>query len=151
MATLPIVVGQDTPILRAKTKKVQTVTKEILKLLKDMEETTVAAQGAGIAAPQVGRFERLCIAAIGGKLTPLINPDITWRSEDMASAEEGCLSLPDVWIHVSRPTGIILRYETPEGKKRELKLSSLDARIVQHEVDHLEGILITDHRKQTVL
>lgn len=151
MASLPIVVGQEIPILRAKTKKVKSVTKEILKLLKDMEETVVAAQGAGIAAPQVGRTERLCLAAIGGKLTPLINPDITWRSEDTATAEEGCLSLPDVWIHVTRPTNIILRYETPEGKERELKLSSLDARIVQHEVDHLEGILITDHRRQTVL
>jgi peptide deformylase len=65
--------------------------------------------------------------------------------------EEGCLSLPEVWIQVTRPTEIILKYMTESGKPRELKLSGWDARVVQHEVDHLDGVLIVDHRRSAVL
>ncbi|MBP7114382.1 MAG: peptide deformylase [Candidatus Peribacteraceae bacterium] len=151
MPVLPIVIGEKTPILRKKTVPVKTITKEIKKLLKDMEETVIAAKGAGLAAPQIGRSERLCIALIGSKLTALINPIITWKSDTTAIAEEGCLSLPDLWLNISRPTDIIVKYETDGGKKRELKLSGFDARVVQHETDHLDGILITDHRLHTVL
>lgn len=150
MPALPIVTGQDAPVLRAKTKRVPSVTKDILKLIKDMTDTVIEAEGAGIAAPQVGRSERVCIALIGRKLTPLINPEITRMSEEKVIAEEGCLSLPQVWINVSRSKDIVVRYETPSGKERELKLSDMDARVVQHEVDHLEGILIVDHRTSAV-
>ncbi len=151
MPALSIVIGEKTPILRKKTVPVSTITKEIKKLLSDMKETVVVAKGAGIAAPQVGRNERLCIAMIGNKLVALVNPFITWKSETTAVAEEGCLSLPDLWMDVSRSTDIILEFQTEAGKKRELKLSGFDARVVQHEVDHLEGILIVDHRRQKVL
>ncbi len=147
MSALSIVIGENTPILRKKTVPIGTITKEIKKLLSDMKETVVVAKGAGIAAPQVGRNERLCIAMIGNKLVALVNPFITWKSETTAIAEEGCLSLPDLWMDVSRSTDIILEFQTEAGKKRELKLSGFDARVVQHEVDHLEGILIVDHRK----
>lgn len=146
MPALPIVTGQDTPVLRAKTKRVTVVTKDILKLIKDMTDTVIDAEGAGIAAPQVGRSERLCIALIGRKLTPLINPEIIWMSKETVIAEEGCLSLPQVWINVSRSKDIVVRYQTLAKKERELKLSDMDARVVQHETDHLEGILIVDHR-----
>ncbi len=151
MSVLPIVTGKDTPILRRKTEHVPKVTKEIQKLIKDMEETTIANKGAGIAAPQVNRSERICLAMIHKKLTPLINPEITWRSEDMETMEEGCLSLPDLWLHIARPREIIVHFQTGAGRKRELKLSDFNARVVQHEVDHLEGILITDHRRENVL
>ncbi len=151
MPVLPIVIGEKTPILRAKTIPVKTITKEIKKLLSDMKETVVAAKGAGLASPQVGRSERLCIAMIDSKLVALINPFVTWRSDRTAIAEEGCLSLPDLWLNVSRPTDIIVHFETERGAKRELKLSGFNARVVQHETDHLEGILITDHRRQAVL
>lgn len=147
MAVLPIVTGADSPILRKKTQKVAKVTKAVLKLISDMEETTIAAKGAGIAAPQIGRSERICIALIGHKLTPLINPEITERSEEKDIAEEGCLSLPDLWIHVPRSLAITLKYTDLHGKDIERKLLGWDARVVQHEVDHLEGVLIVDYKR----
>lgn len=147
MTRLPIVTGALTPVLRTKTKRVAKVTKEMLKLLRDMEETLVAADGLGIAAPQVNAGLRMCLARIGGKNTPLINPDITWRSTEMAIAEEGCLSLPGDYADVPRATAIIVRYENARGQEQERKLTDLEARIVQHEVDHLEGILIVDYKK----
>jgi len=151
MAVLPLIIGEKNPILRKKTKEVKKVTKEILKVVLDMADTLNAAKGAGLAAPQIGRSERLCLALIGSDVVVLINPNITWRSDTMATSEEGCLSLPDLWLNVSRPTDIVVEYLTHEGKKRERKLSGFDARVVQHEVDHLEGILITDHRRNTVM
>jgi peptide deformylase len=146
MAALPIVTGENTPILRAKTKKVPKVTKEILKLIEDMEETTIHAKGAGIAAPQVNRSERICIAMIQRKLTPLINPEITWMSDEGDMMEEGCLSLPDLWMQVPRSIEIVLKYQDLSGKQIERKLTDYDARVVQHEVDHLDGILIVDYK-----
>lgn len=151
MAVLPLVIGEHNPILRKQTKDVPKVTKDVLKLIDNMLDTMTEAKGAGLAAPQVGRTERVCIALIGKKIVPLINPHILWRSEATSIAEEGCLSLPDVWLNISRPNDITVEYMTTTGKKRELKLSGFDARVVQHEVDHLEGILITDHRKQKIM
>jgi peptide deformylase len=145
MTPLPIVTGQDNPVLRRKTTKVQGTSKEIKKLIRDMEDTVLLAKGAGLAAPQVGRTERVCLAMIQKKMRALINPEITWRSSEQDTAEEGCLSLPDVWLFVTRPTAIIVDFTTISGKKSSLKLSGFDARVVQHEVDHLEGILIVDH------
>lgn len=146
MAVLPILTGEKNPVLRAKTKKIPRITKGILKLLKDMEETAQSSNGAGLAATQIGRSERICIARIGQKLTALINPEIPWISTTLESAEEGCLSLPDIWLYIPRPSEVILRYMSLEGKKIELKLSGWDARVVQHEVDHLDGVLIVDYR-----
>ncbi len=148
MAILPIVTGEKSPILRAKTKNVVKITKEMKALINSMEETTIAAKGAGLAAPQVNRSERICIAMIGKKLTPLINPNITWKSQETDTMEEGCLSLPDLWLQVTRPRDIIVKFLSRTGKERELQLMDFDARVVQHEVDHLEGILITDHQRK---
>ena len=142
---LPIITGADTPILRTKTKKVPAVTKDIQKLLKDMEETTVAADGLGLAAPQIGSDLRVCVARINGRLTPLVNPEITWKSPVTETAEEGCLSLPNIWVPVSRAVEIVVRYQTARGDKKELKLADMDARVVQHETDHLDGKLIVDY------
>ena len=146
MALLPILTGENNPVLRTKTKKVPKMTKELVKVLQDMIDTTIGAKGAGIAAPQVNRSERICIALIGGVLTPLVNPEITWRSEEIDVLEEGCLSLPSVWLPVPRSTSIVLAYKTQEWKDMERKLQAFDARVVQHEVDHLEGKLIVDYR-----
>jgi peptide deformylase len=145
LTALPIVTGQDTPVLRAPTKRVGKVTKEILSLIKDMEDTVKKADGLGLAAPQVDQSLRLCLAKIGRKLTPLIDPEITWRGPAMDIAEEGCLSLPGIWMNVARPTEIVVRYTSPKGAQEERRLAGLDARVVQHEVDHLEGILIVDY------
>ena len=146
MPILPIVTGQDTPILRKKTVNVTKVTKDIEALIADMFLTVQDAKGAGIAAPQVDRTERICIASIGGTLTPLINPVITWYGETEDTMEEGCLSLPGIWIDITRPTEVIVQFQTTKGKKLELKLSGYDARVVQHEVDHLDGVLMIDRR-----
>jgi peptide deformylase len=145
MAVLPIIMGEKNPVLRQKTKKVPRITKDILKLIDDMDATREHAVGAGIAAPQVGRSERLCIAMINKRAVPLINPFITRRSDKMETGEEGCLSLPDVWIQVPRSKEIDLQYQDAKGRKQELTLSDWDARVVQHEVDHLDGVLIVDY------
>lgn len=146
MTAFPIVTGENSPILRKQTTEVPKVTKEIKKLVADMADTVKKAQGAGIAGPQIGQSLRLCLALIGKKMVPLINPYITWKSEDVCVIEEGCLSLPDVpWRHIERPSAIILTYTDVKGKQQERKLKGYDARVVQHEVDHLDGILIVDY------
>lgn len=145
MAVLPIVTGADTPVLRAKTAVIPNVTKNVLKLAKDMEDTVKAADGLGIAAPQVGQSLRICIAKLGGKFVTLVNPQITWKSAETSVAEEGCLSLPGLWRDVTRPVGIVVTFTDLKGKGQERKLEGIDARVVQHEVDHLEGVLIVDN------
>lgn len=147
MAKLPIVTGADTPVLRMKTKLVAKVTKDVTKLLRDMEDTLIAADGLGIAAPQVNESLRMCLAKIGNRITPLINPQITWKNAERAIAEEGCLSLPGQWADVPRATAIIVQYKNAKGEDQERKLTDMEARIVQHEVDHLDGILIVDYKK----
>ncbi len=145
IAVRPIVIGANHPILRAKAKPVPKVTKEIQELMKDMAETCVTADGQGLAAPQVGVSERVIIAVIGDRLVPMVNPEITWRSGEGAIDEEGCLSLPDTYVSVTRDTGIGVRYLDMRGKEQELRLADMDARVVQHEVDHLDGVLIVDY------
>ncbi len=132
-------------MLRVKTKKVPAVTKEIKKLLKDMVETMKHADGVGLAAPQVGSAHRVCIAMIEGKLAALINPKIAKKSKETELDQEGCLSLPDVWLQVPRAVEIQLNYTDEKGAKQERKLSRFSARVVQHEVDHLDGVLIVDY------
>ena len=145
MAILPIVIGPDNPILRKKTKPVPKVTKDLKQLIKDMIETMHEASGVGLAAPQVNRSERICIAVIDKKVTPMINPVITLRSKEKDIDQEGCLSLPNVWLMIPRSVGITLTYTDMKGKKQQRKLSHFSARVVQHEVDHLEGVLIVDY------
>jgi peptide deformylase len=145
VSVLPIVTGADNPVLRAKNKPVPQVTKEIQKLLKDMDETTRAADGLGLAAPQIGQNIRACIVKVNGRLTPMVNPVITQRSADTEYAEEGCLSLPEVWVQVPRSNWIAVKYLDARGKEQERMLNNLEARIVQHEVDHLDGKLIVDY------
>lgn len=142
MSVLPIVTGATTPILHQPTKRVARVTKSVLALVHDMAATVTSAEGAGLAAPQVGRRERVCLALIDGTMEPLINPDITWKSDACITAEEGCLSLPGVWLPIKRSNEIIVRFLALDGKPRELKLSGFDARVVQHVVDHLDVVLI---------
>ena len=144
---LPIVIGPDNPILRRKTKRVAKVNKELKQLAKDMLETMHEANGVGLAAPQVNRTERICIAIIGGKVVALVNPTITHRSKEKAIDQEGCLSLPNIWLDVPRSVEITLEFMDLKGKKQERKLKNFDARVVQHELDHLDGVLIIDYAK----
>lgn len=147
MAILPILQGATNPILRRKTEEVTKVTKDITKFLKDMEATAEASEGLGIAAPQVGKSMRIFLAKVGGRFRPFINPSITWRSSEQESAIEGCLSLPGVEVDVPRAKAVIIRFFDSKGRAQERKLEHLEARIVQHELDHLDGVLIIDYQK----
>lgn len=105
-----------------------------------------AAEGVGLAAPQIGLSLRICIALLHGKVGVFINPQIIWRSAEKEIVEEGCLSLPNTWVPVPRSRAITVRFQNRRGKEEERKLENLPARILQHEIDHLDGILITDYQ-----
>ena len=108
-----------------------------------------AAEGVGLAAPQIGTSLRICIALLHGKATAFINPHIIWQSSEKEIAEEGCLSLPNIWVPVPRSLAITVQFQNRKGKEEERKLEGLPARILQHEIDHLDGVLITDYQENT--
>ena len=114
-----------------------------------MLETMYAAPGVGLAAPQVGVMERLVVADVaeGEERRPmvLVNPEILWRSPERATAEEGCLSLPNQFADVTRPQAVRLSHRDEHGQEHELAADGLLARCVQHELDHLDGVLFVDH------
>lgn len=145
MAVLPILTGADHPLLRKKTKHVPSVTKEVKRLLRDMRATVKAAEGAGLAAPQVGSDLRVCLAMIGGKEMALINAEIVKRGAAKETDLEGCLSLPGLEVRVPRHTEIVVTFLDEKGAAKELRLLDFDARVVQHELDHLDGVLIVDY------
>lgn len=122
------------------------MTKDIKKLINDMHDTVQKAEGLGIAGPQVNVSHRLCLAQFNGKMNAMINPEILRRSEETSVMEEGCLSLPKINVDVERPVEITVRYLDEKGNEQERMLHDLDARVVQHEVDHLNGVLIVDYR-----
>lgn len=143
---LDVTKGQDNPILRKVSPKQDKITKKTLKLLKDMEETMIATNGVGIAAPQVGVNVRMAHITINkNKTFPIINPVILDHSEETNTDTEGCLSLPGVWGPVERANKVTLRFTNTSGKEVVMKFTDFEARIVQHEVDHLNGILFIDH------
>lgn len=143
MKTLGIRVLGD-PILRMDTAPVAEVTDELKRLIDDMFTTMYAAEGIGLAAPQVGRMERLAVVDVEGARYALINPEIV-AHEGSARAEEGCLSIPDVFGEVERPQRITLRALDADGEPFELAADELLARCIQHEVDHLHGKLFLDY------
>lgn len=134
------------PVLREQTKPVAEVTDELRQLVDDMFETMYAAQGIGLAAPQVGRTERLCVVDVGdGKPFALFNAEVVQRSGETAKAEEGCLSIPDVYGDVVRPAKCLVRGLDRDGNPVELEADELLARCLQHEIDHLDGRMFIDH------
>lgn len=149
MARLPIIVAPD-PRLKAKAKAVDKVDPEIRQLMDDMMETMHAANGIGLAAPQVGVLKRVLVMDISAKdeePSPIFmaNPEIVWVSEDDELREEGCLSLPEMFAEVVRPRAVRVRYLDHENEIRELDVDDLLAVCVQHEMDHLDGTLFVDH------
>ncbi len=136
------------PMLRRKAEPVAAVTDEVRRLLDDMLETMYAAPGIGLAAPQVGVPLRLVVADVSeDKSAPLrlVNPRILSRSEETASAEEGCLSLPDLYAEVRRPSAVEVSFLDEHGSEKRLRAEGTLARCLQHELDHLDGILFIDH------
>src|SRR3990170_52092 len=149
MAILPIVTIPD-PILRKRSLPVERVDDALRRLMQDMLLTMYDAPGIGLAAPQVGISRRLIVmdpSRDEGPKTPLvmINPEILERSEELRLHEEGCLSIPDITAEVERPARAHVAFLDREGKKQEMELEGIWSTIVQHEIDHLNGVLFIDY------
>jgi peptide deformylase len=149
MALLPILTAPH-PVLKQKAAPVTVVDDAVRQLLEDMLETMYAAPGIGLAAPQVGVGKRLIVVDVAPKDAPrqplrLINPELVWVSDEDASYEEGCLSVPEHYGNVVRPAAIRVRYRDTHDQVQELAADGLLATCIQHEIDHLDGILFIDH------
>ncbi|HEX8997342.1 MAG TPA: peptide deformylase [Ktedonobacterales bacterium] len=133
-------------ILRAKAKKVSRFDAYLERLVHDMWETMREAPGVGLAAPQVGESIRVLVAEYEEEAVALVNPEIIKRSEDEELGTEGCLSIPGfIGEDVARASAITVKARDPKGKEIRVKANGWFARILQHEIDHLDGILYTDH------
>ena len=132
--------------LRKKAAKVEVITDETLAILERMEETMVLCGGIGLAANQVGILQRLIVIKLPGKESiHLINPEITSKGTETLVSQEGCLSFPDTYDLVTRPSSVEIKYTDRDGKDVELSAEGLLATCIQHEMDHLEGKVFIDH------
>ena len=135
------------PVLRQETRPVEQVTDDLRRLIDDMFATMHAAKGIGLAAPQVGRTERIAVVDVEGGSQPiaLVNPEVVFSSPATDKSEEGCLSIPDVYGDVERPASVVVRALDRDGTPFEVEAHELLARCLQHEIDHLHGKLFIDH------
>ena len=144
MAILKIITKED-PILRKKSRPVEAITPRILQLLDDMKDALHKAEGAGLAAPQVGVLRRVVLVETErGELLELINPEIVSASEERQEELEGCLSVPGEWGITDRPMTVTVRAQDRNGAWFEATGTGLKARCFCHELDHLDGVLYTD-------
>ncbi len=149
MALLSIITAPD-PRLKVTSVAVEAVDDGLRKLMDDMLETMTVAPGIGLAAVQVGVPKRIIVVNLVHEDEPrrpiyLINPEIVWVSDEIANYEEGCLSLPEHYAKVERPAACRVNHLDYDGEPRVLEAEDLLATCVQHEIDHLEGILFVDH------
>jgi peptide deformylase len=149
MTVRPILTAPD-PRLKIVSTDVETVDAEIRKLAQDMADSMYAADGIGLAAVQIGVPKRIIVMDLDQKdgkkdWRVFINPKITWASEEMATYEEGCLSVPEIYDDVDRPARIKAEYLDLNGKRIEIEADGMLATCLQHEMDHLEGVLFIDH------
>lgn len=149
MSHLSILTAPDAR-LKQKSQPVETVDDSVRRLMDDMLETMYAAPGIGLAAAQVGVLRRVLVIDIakeGEDKRPvrMANPEIVWVSDDDVAFEEGCLSVPEHYASVTRPRAIRVRYLDHQNEIRELEADGLLAIVVQHEMDHLDGVLFIDH------
>ncbi len=138
------------PILRKKSLQVDKVDKEIKKLMDDMLETMYKAPGIGLAAVQIGVLKRVVVMDVSretGKKEPMyfVNPEIVWKSNEKATYEEGCLSIPNQFANIERSEKCTVKYLDYFGAEKEIKAEGLLATCIQHEIDHLNGILFIDY------
>jgi peptide deformylase len=149
MALREIITAPD-PRLKVKSKPVVQVDGAVRQLMDDMLETMYRAIGIGLAAPQVGVAQRVLVVDVAREGEPpqplrVANPEILWRSQQLLTTNEGCLSLPEHYADVERPAEIRLRYVDHENEIREIDCKGLLATCLQHEMDHLDGLLFVDH------
>jgi peptide deformylase len=136
--------------LRLISAQVEKIDKSVRALVDDMFETMYEAPGIGLAAIQIGVPQRIVTMDLAKKDEPkqpqvFINPEITWTSDDKAIAEEGCLSIPEYYEEVERPAAVKVKYLDVDGKPHEIEASGLLATCLQHEIDHINGVLFIDH------
>lgn len=149
MAVLPIIIAPD-PRLKVVCEPVDDVTDEVAGLMNDMLETMYIAPGVGLSAPQVGVAKRVIVvdpAPRDGEPQPLVmaNPELVHVSADTKNFEEGCLSFPDHYAEVIRPCKITVRYVDETNNRQEIEAEDLLATCIQHEMDHLDGVVFVDH------
>lgn len=132
------------PVLRQRSDEVPEITDEIRAFIADMFATMDAAKGVGLAANQVGVDRRVAVVDADGTRIALVNPRIV-ESEGKATQEEGCLSIPDIFADVTRPAAVTLEALDADGQPYRIEATGLLARAIQHEIDHLDGILFLDH------
>lgn len=149
MAVMEILIAPD-PRLKGKSLPVDQVDDDVRNLMEDMAETMYAANGIGLAAPQVGVQKRVIVVDVAkseeeSNLIKMANPEVIWESEDLGVYEEGCLSLPEHYSEVERPAEVKIRYLDENNQVQTIEADGLLATCVQHEIDHLEGTLFVDH------
>ncbi len=149
MAIRPIICIPD-PRLRLVSEPVAAIDDEVRALMDDMLATMYEAPGIGLAAIQIAVPRRVVVMDVAGKDDPpapmvFVNPEITWSSEETNVHEEGCLSIPDYYEEVTRPAKVRARFLDRDGKQREIEADGLLATCLQHEIDHLNGVLFIDH------
>ncbi|PQO24248.1 peptide deformylase [Rhodobacteraceae bacterium WD3A24] len=150
MSIRPILIHPD-PRLKKTARPVPEIADSVRKLAEDMLETMYDAPGIGLAAPQVGVSSRLlvmdCVKEEGEAPRPmaLVNPEVTWASEELALHEEGCLSIPEQYAEIERPAEVMVRWTDLDGQERQEHFTGLWATCVQHEIDHLDGKLFIDY------
>ncbi len=138
------------PKLRLISKPLERVDDSVRKLLDDMVETMHEAPGIGLAAIQIAEALRLVVVDLAKKDEPpqplcFINPEIVWSADDRSVYEEGCLSIPEYYEEVERPASVRTRFVDRDGKQQEILAEGLLATVLQHEIDHLDGVLFIDH------
>lgn len=149
MSTRPLVI-LPAPQLRLSSAPIARVDDGVRKLAEDMFETMYAAPGIGLAAVQVGEMNRLITIDVSHdedarEPRVFVNPEILWKSEEMSVYEEGCLSIPEFYEEVERPARVRVRYTNLAGEPEEIEADGLLATCLQHEIDHLDGVLFIDH------
>ena len=151
MSLLPIIIVPD-PVLKEIAKPIETITDEIKRQAADMIETMYDAPGIGLAANQVGKLNRMFVMDVDYRKDEtsrdakvLINPEIIWRSEEMSVMEEGCLSIPKQYAEVERPRTVRVKYIDLNGQVQEMEGTDLASHCLQHELDHLNGVLFVDY------
>lgn len=149
MAVLPIITAPDKR-LKVRSEPVRAVDAELATLMDDMLETMYLAPGVGLAAPQIGVTKRVIVVDVGKTEDDhdpyrMANPELVWTSDERSVYEEGCLSLPEHYADVERPERIRVKYIDENNTEQELEADGLLATCIQHEMDHLEGVLFVDH------
>jgi peptide deformylase len=149
MTARPIVLAPD-PVLKAKAKPVAQVDDQVRALMQDMLDSMYASQGVGLAANQIGILQRVLVMDVAPKEEPprpmkMANPELIAKSDETAINQEGCLSLPDFYADVERPARVTVRYLDETNTQQTLDAEGWMAVCIQHEIDHLDGVLFVDH------